>query len=100
VQSVHSLLVDHFGIAELYWQRVAASGFLMSMADDFPETYVAFEPRVFEVREGFPRIMSGSVPQGVHSLSFKVDLAALADFAVNTDTSIGCRSKPEQSSLP
>jgi len=94
VLAVEALLKDSHEVLELYRQRVAAAGFIPSMADALPETYVAFEPRVFEVRDSFPRIMPASIPQGVRSVRFAIELAVLGQFAVSTDQAIGCRSTP------
>lgn len=92
VLAVEALLAGNQAACELFRQRVAAAGFLPSMADALPETYVAFEPRVFEVREGFPRITSASIPPGVRSVRFAIELAVLGPFAVSTDQAIGGRS--------
>lgn len=94
VLAVEALLAGSPAVCELFRQRVAAAGFLPSMADALPETYVAFEPRVFEVRYGFPRITSASIPPGVRSVRFAIELAVLGAFAVSTDQAIGCRSTP------
>jgi hypothetical protein len=94
VLALESLLAGNPSVIELFRQRVAAAGFLPSMADSLPETYVAFEPRVFEVRDGFPRITSASISPGVRSVRFAIELAVLGAFAVPTDQAIGCRSTP------
>jgi hypothetical protein len=94
VLAVESLLHSESTAMDLFRQRVAAAGFLPSMADAIPETFVAFEPRVFEVRDGFPRIVPGTIPSGVRSVRFAVELSALGGFAIPTDTAIGCRSNP------
>jgi hypothetical protein len=94
VLALETLLAGNPSVIDLFRQRVAAAGFLPSMADSLPETYVAFEPRVFEVRDGFPRITSASIPPGVRSVRFAIELAVLGAFAVSTDQAIGCRSTP------
>jgi hypothetical protein len=94
VLAVETLLAGNPSVIDLFRQRVAAAGFLPSMADSLPETYVAFEPRVFEVRDGFPRITSASIPPGVRSVRFAIELSVLGAFAVSTDQAIGCRSTP------
>jgi hypothetical protein len=99
VLAVETLLAVSPSVCELYRQRVAAAGFLPSMADSLPETYVAFEPRVFEVRDGFPRINPASIPHGVRSVRFAIELAVLGAFAVSTDQAIGCRSTPVHPAL-
>jgi hypothetical protein len=94
VLAVESLLNGHSTVMDLFRQRVAAAGFLPSMADSLPETFAAFEPRVFEVRDGFPRILPGSIPPGVRSVRFAVELAVLGGFAIQTDVAIGGSSNP------
>lgn len=95
VLAVESLLRGKANSLELFRQRIASAGFIPSMAEALPETFVAFEPRVFEVGDGFPRILPGSVPLGVRSVRFAVELAGLGAFAVETDSAIGGRSRPE-----
>jgi len=94
VVAVEALLHRHENALDLFRQRVAAAGFLPSMAAALPETFVAFEPRVFEVRDGFPRIRPESIPPGVRSVRFALELAVLGVFAIETDSAIGCRSQP------
>jgi hypothetical protein len=94
VLAVEDLLASHSAVIDLFRQRVAAAGFLASMAESLPETYVAFEPRVFEVRDGFPRITPASIPPGVRSVRFAIELAVLGAFAVPTEPAIGSRSTP------
>jgi len=94
VLAVESLLQRHGNSLDLFRQRVAAAGFLPSMAAALPETFVAFEPRVFEVRDGFPRILPGSIPPGVRSVRFALELAVLGEFAIDTDSAIGCKPQP------
>jgi hypothetical protein len=92
VLAVETMLQRHASALELFRQRVAAAGFLPSMAEALPETFVAFEPRVFEVRDGFPRILPGSIPPGVKNVRFAIELSALGAFAIETDSAIGARS--------
>jgi hypothetical protein len=99
VLALEELLAGTPSVIDLFRQRVAAAGFLPSMANALPETYVAFEPRVFEVRDGFPRITSTSIPPGVRSVRFAIELAVLGAFAVSTDRAIGCRSSPVHPAL-
>ncbi len=94
VSAVESLLAGEPGAHELFSQRIACAGYLPIMAEFLQETYVAFEPRVFEVRDDFPRISSESIPSGVHSVKFAIEVVALGSFAVSTDDAIGGRSSP------
>jgi hypothetical protein len=92
VLAVESLLQGDSNTLNLFRQRVAAAGFLPSMDEALPDKFVAFEPRVFEVRDGFPRILPATIPSGVRSVRFAVELAALSGFATQTDAAIGSRS--------
>jgi hypothetical protein len=94
VFAVESLLQREGNALDLFRQRVAAAGFLSSMAGTLPETFVAFEPRVFEVRDGFPRILPGSIPPGVRSVRFALEISVLGQFAIETDSAIGCKRQP------
>lgn len=92
VLAVESLLNSHSAAMDLFRHRVAAAGFLPSMAEALPETFVAFEPRVFEVRDGFPRILPGTIPPGVRFVRFAIELAVLGGFVIQTETAIGGKS--------
>jgi hypothetical protein len=94
VLAVESLLQDQPSVLDLFRQRVATAGFLPSMAEALADTFIAFEPRVFEVRSDFPRILPESVPLGVRSVRFAIELAGLGAFAIQTDSAIGGRSQP------
>jgi|GEM_PF-899303 len=99
--TVMGLLSGDPGLAQLFEQRLAAAGFLHSMAGVLPERYVAHEPRVFEVGPDFPRIRPADVPQGVRGVRFLIELGSLGPFVVPADASVGHRpSSPEATILP
>ena len=54
---------------------------------DEPE-WLLTDRRLFEVRDGFPRLTSGMLPTGVHAVSYAILLSACQAFAVDLDETL------------
>ena len=54
--------------------------------EDYSEPeWLLTDRRLFEVRDGFPRLTPAMLPAGVHAVSYAVLLSACQDFAVDTE---------------
>lgn len=91
VEAVESLFPAESAVKDLFRQRVACYGFLPAMAEFLTDRFVASQPRVFVVRDGFPRIRPESVDPGILAVRFSIGLGMLGPFGVPTDAAIGCR---------
>lgn len=58
----------------LYAERLLAAGYFDVHADRYPRRFALAGMRVIEVVEGFPRIVSGMVPDGVKRAFYEIDL--------------------------
>lgn len=54
---------------------------------DEPE-WLLTDRRLFEVRDGFPRLTPGMLPAGVHAVSYSILLSACQSFAVDLDATL------------
>ncbi|GJD79382.1 PD-(D/E)XK motif protein [Methylobacterium gregans] len=54
---------------------------------DEPE-WLLIDRRLFEVRDGFPRLTPGMLPNGVHAVSYAILLSACQSFAVDLDDTL------------
>lgn len=91
VEAVESLLPADSAVMDLFHQRVSCYGFLPAMDEFLTDRFVASQPRVFVVQDGFPRIKPESVNPGILAVRFSIGLGVLGPFGVPTDAAIGCR---------
>jgi len=75
--------------ADLFEERLAASGYLPVHASDYTDRFVAEQLALYRVRPGFPRLAASQVPAGVVNVHFSIQLAALAEFAVDAVAVLG-----------
>jgi hypothetical protein len=68
-----SLGEDHES-QRLFGERLLAAGYFTQHADRYPRRFVLSEIRVVEVIEGFPRLIQGSIPTGILSVRYEIDL--------------------------
>lgn len=54
-------------------ERLIAAGYFAAHADRYPRRFDVASTRVVEVTEGFPRLTSGRVPQGVSKAMYEID---------------------------
>jgi hypothetical protein len=66
--------------AELVESRLAAAGYRDE--DDYPTLWAVAGTTLFDVRDDFPAIRSGSLPTGVHHVVYSLSLNDLAPFEV------------------
>ncbi|CAL61998.1 Conserved hypothetical protein [Herminiimonas arsenicoxydans] len=64
---------DQFGI-ELFSQRVLAAGYLPAHLDHYRRRFMKKEMTLAKVDANFPRLVPGTVPQGIRKASYEVDL--------------------------
>ncbi|MBU1377074.1 MAG: PD-(D/E)XK motif protein [Alphaproteobacteria bacterium] len=70
----------------LFEEMIFEAGYLDAHAAAYAAPAYAIGPtRWFRVDEGFPRLVPGSVPQGVQSAVYSVSLAACAPFEVDAE---------------
>jgi hypothetical protein len=55
-------------------ERLIAAGYIDAHADRYVRRFTLADTRVVEVKEGFPRLTSGSVPLGVIKVAYEIDL--------------------------
>lgn len=55
-------------------ERLIAAGYFDAHADRYVRRFALAGIRIIEVKDGFPRLTSGSVPQGVTKATYEIDL--------------------------
>lgn len=58
----------------LFGERLLAAGYLEAHADRYVRRFARAGMRIVEVREGFPRIIPGTVPDGIRRAVYEIDL--------------------------
>lgn len=59
--------------------RLIAAGYFEAHADRYVRRFTLADTRVVEVKDGFPRLTPGSVPQGVTKATYEIDLDKAAE---------------------
>lgn len=68
-------LLDGDASAEaLFGERLLAAGYLDAHADRYPRRFARAGTKIIEVVEGFPRIVPGTVPEGIRRVAYEIDL--------------------------
>lgn len=80
---VRSVIAEHDMVAvELFEERLCAVGF--DWTDDYSDMpWLVAGESLYEVREGFPRIMSAMVPRGVGNVRYSISLPECEMFRVS-----------------
>jgi hypothetical protein len=69
--------------------RLFTAGYVPGDADRYPlPRYTMRERRLYHVLEGFPRLLSESLPDGVEEVRYSIALAACASFRVDLSTAL------------
>jgi hypothetical protein len=69
-------------------ERTLAAGYLGSHADRYTRRFLDKEARVHAVTEGFPRLVRGSVPEGVSKALYEIDLSRASAFQTGLDAAL------------
>jgi hypothetical protein len=89
IARARELVATDADAADLFDERVAASGYLPVHAAAYTDHFVVEHLALYRVRPGFPRLRAADVPAGVVNVHFSIQLAALAEFGVDPGPSIG-----------
>lgn len=69
----------------LLTDRLLAAGYIDSHSDRYPRRFEQAETRVIQVVEGFPRMTSGTVPPGIMTARYEIDLDKVPGDNVGVD---------------
>jgi len=72
--SVRDAIELDSGASSMFADRLLAAGYHESQAERYPRRFVVERMRVMQVGEGFPRIVPGSVPDGIRRAIYEIDL--------------------------
>ncbi|SCX93280.1 PD-(D/E)XK motif protein [Nitrosospira sp. Nsp13] len=72
--AVREALYGEVEASRVFSDRLLAAGFHGTHVDRYPRCFSLEETRVVEVREGFPRIVPGNVPDGIRRVIYEIDL--------------------------
>lgn len=89
VSRLRSQLLADAGLLGDFDRLLAGSGYLPAHQEEYREDYGLGELRVFEVRDGFPRIGPAAVPLGVTHVRFGLTVASLTDFLADASVQVG-----------
>lgn len=68
------------GAVSYFKERLLTAGYLGSHAAGYSRRFNKEEACIYAVTEGFPRLVRGSVPDGVARVLYEIDLVRAADF--------------------
>ncbi len=79
---------------ELFTMKLASLGYLDSLADRYTRIYTVREISSYRVSDGFPTIEPSSVPPAVEKVKYRLRLASLEPWRVDSRAIIGLGSAP------
>lgn len=85
------------GGAELLEERLAQYGYLNAHAPMYTEAYVIGRTRLYAVTDGFPRLLTSTIPPGVDDVEFSVRISAIDQFQVEAVFIVGAATGLEAS---
>lgn len=68
-----ALASDKYAHAQ-FMDQLLLAGYHPSHADRYPQGFAQQDFRLLAVDEGFPRLVSGNVPEGIRKVSYEIDL--------------------------
>lgn len=74
-------------VLEYFEAALEACGYTRREEYDEPE-WLLTDRRLFEVRDGFPRLTPAMLPAGVHAVSYAILLSACQSFAIDLDAAL------------
>jgi hypothetical protein len=74
VSEVRRMLVDDEITSIRFESALLHTGYSDSMAEEYTRLFRSVEMCIFPVSEGFPRLTRGSVPFGIRSARYEIDL--------------------------
>ncbi len=83
VRLIESELTDSEALEE-FWVRLGACGYVDMREYDTPKLVVTGQ-RVFEVRDGFPRLIRSRLPTGIARVGYEIQLETLTPFECTAD---------------
>lgn len=89
IARVSGLLATDRLLREDFETKLASAGYLPTHAAQYDQGYTLGDLRVFDVRNGFPRIRAADVPAAVKHVQFSIEVAHLRNFAVASEDVIG-----------
>lgn len=98
VNGLLDLLAEDVDSTEKLWDKLMGQGYHAAHADMYPQRYLVSPVQVFRVENGFPRITCNSVPAGVESVQFSIQLAAIQQFSIPVIPILGQESLLEKRS--
>ena len=88
VQATRMSILGDIEAERLLSDRLANVGFFDSHADRYPRKFVFTGMRIMQIREGFPRLVSGGVPVGITRATYEIDLDKIEGEAVCLDQAL------------
>ncbi|MBB5271293.1 hypothetical protein HNQ70_001303 [Quisquiliibacterium transsilvanicum] len=74
VAAIREAVKDDAEAVRLLSERLLRVGYFDAHVDHYARRFTLAETRVFEVREGFPRLTPGRVPAGISRATYELDL--------------------------
>lgn len=80
IHDIECQLVDAPTVVAFMRERLLAAGYVESHAPAYTRAFEPKEVRVYRITGGFPRLTTGSVPDGVSRAIYEIDLDRAKDF--------------------
>jgi len=85
IREIYTLLQEDAFATFQFQIKLAKYGYNEAHAEKYTTGFSLFEMNFFEVIEGFPRLLQGSLPDGVGDLKYSVMVAACTPFEIKTN---------------
>jgi hypothetical protein len=83
IDSIRELLSENKASARKFESCLRDAGYLNTHADIYQSSYAVREEEIFNVKDGFPRLIE--LPAGIGDINYSVVVGACSDFIVNID---------------
>ena len=88
LSDVERRLVTDPGAASVLREKLLTAGYVESHAAAYTRRFAVRENRLYSIAEGFPRLTSGTVPDGVSRAIYEIQLDRATDHLSNLDVAL------------
>jgi hypothetical protein len=85
IKKIYTLLQEDAFATFQFQIKLAKYGYNEALKDKYTIGFSLFNVKFYEVREGFPRLLEGNLPDGVGDLKYSVVVSACTPFEIITD---------------
>lgn len=85
IKEIYTMLEDEPVATFQFEIKLAKSGYVEKFADKYTDGFSLSELKIFEVKDGFPRLLKENLPSGIGDLKYTVALSSCDSFEIQTE---------------